>query len=124
MIKPDSDFFRENRTVPTLTWIGYSTFLWQYQGVNLITDPHLTQRASPVNFLGPQRLVEPGLVLTDLPIIDIVIISHNHYDHLDRKTVSALVEQQTANPPIFLVPLGLKDWFADIGINEKVIELD
>ncbi|MBT90825.1 MAG: hypothetical protein CL921_04655 [Deltaproteobacteria bacterium] len=80
LIKPDSDFLRENRTVPTLTWIGYSTFLWQYQGINLITDPHLTQRASPVNFLGPQIL------------IDIVIISHNHYDHLDRKTVSALVE--------------------------------
>ena len=76
------------------------------------------------NFLGPQRLVEPGISLTDLPVIDIVIISHNHYDHLDRKTVSALVEQQPANPPLFLVPLGLKDWFADIGINENVIELD
>ncbi len=124
LIKPDVDFLRENRTVPTLTWIGHSTFLWQYQGVNLITDPHLTQRASPVNFLGPQRLVEPGLSLTDLPVIDIVIISHNHYDHLDRKTVSVLVEQQPANPPLFMVPLGLKDWFADIGIKEKVIELD
>ncbi|MEC8283087.1 MAG: MBL fold metallo-hydrolase, partial [SAR324 cluster bacterium] len=49
-IEPDVDFLRENRTVPTLTWIGHSTVLWQYQGVNLITDPHLTQRASPVNF--------------------------------------------------------------------------
>ena len=92
LIKPDSDFLRENRTVPTLTWIGYSTFFWQYQGINLLTDPDLTQRASPVNFLGSQRLVEPGLSLTDLPVIYIVIILHNHSDHLDRKTVSALVE--------------------------------
>ena len=122
LIKPDSDFLRENRTVPTLTWIGYSSFFLQYQGINLITDPHLTQRASPVNFLGPQRLVDPGLYLTDLPVIYIVIISHS--DHLDRKTVSASVEQQPANPPLFLVPQGLKDWFADIGINEKVIKLD
>ena len=75
-------------------------------------------------FFGTQRLVEPGLSLTDLPAIYIVIISHNHSDHLDRKTVSALVERQPANPPLFLVPLGLKDWFADICINEKVIKLD
>ena len=66
--------------------------------------------------------MEPGLSLTDLPTIYIVIISHNHSDHLDRKTVSALVEQQLANPSLFLVPLGLKDWFADICINEKVIK--
>ena len=126
-IEPDVDFLRENRTVPTLTWIGHSTFIWQYQGVNLITDPHLTQRASPVNFLGPQRLVEPGISLTDLPVIDIVIISHNHYDHLDRKTVSALVEQQPANAQISVWKIGslilvsTKKWSNLIG--GKVIEL-
>jgi hypothetical protein len=98
LIKPDVDFIKGNRTIPTLTWIGHSTFLWQNQGINLVTDLHLIQRVSPVNFLGPERLVEPGLSLTDLPVIDIVIISHNHYDHLDWKTVSALVEQQVANP--------------------------
>ena len=86
--------------------------------------PPSDSTTSPVNFWGPQRLVEPGLSLTDLPVLYIVIISHNHSDHLDRKTVSALVEQQLANPSLFLVPLGLKDWFADICINEKVIKLD
>jgi L-ascorbate metabolism protein UlaG (beta-lactamase superfamily) len=124
LTKADVVFLKQNRTISTLTWIGHSTFLWQYLGTNLITDPHLTQRASPVNFLGPERFVEPGLSLSDLPLIDIVIISHNHYDHLDRKTVLALVEQQAENPPLFLVPLGLKEWFTDIGIIEKVIELD
>ena len=121
LIKPDADFLRENRTVPTLTWIGHSTFLWQYQGVNLITDPHLTQRASPVNFLGPQRLVEPGISLTDLPVIDIVIISHNHYDHLDRTSIVDLIAYQ---PSIkFFVPLGLAKTLREWGAND-VTELD
>lgn len=124
LIEPDVAFLKANRTETTLTWVGHSTFLWQYQGLNLITDPHLTQRASPVNFLGPERLVEPGLALRDLPEIDIVVISHNHYDHLDRRTVKELVAQQPNNPPLFLVPLGLKRWFADIGITENVVELD
>ena len=93
-------------------------------GINLITDPHLTNRASPVEFIGPKRLNSPAVELSELPSIDFVIISHNHYDHLDRKTVLALTKQQQEKPPYFLVPLGLKSWFADIGITEKVIELD
>ena len=89
-----------------------------------MTDPHLTDRASPLEFIGPKRLNPPAKELRESPSIDFVIISHNHCDHLDRKTVLALKKQQPEKPPNFLVPLGLKSWVADIGITEKVIELD
>ena len=123
-VEPDIAYLHTNRTDETLTWIGHSTFLWQYQGVNLITDPHLTDRASPVGFAGPKRIMQPAISLDDLPDLDVVVISHNHYDHLDKKSVLGIARRQKDNPPLFLVPLGMKDWFADIGIEEKVVELD
>ena len=123
-VEPDLDFLQANRTESTLTWIGHSTFLWQNQGVNLITDPHLTSRASPVGFAGPKRIVPPAISLQDLPLIDMVVISHNHYDHLDKKSVLGLVKRQKKTPPVFLVPLGMRAWFNKIGIREKVVELD
>lgn len=92
--QPDISFLRNNRTEETLTWIGHSTFLWQYRGINLITDPHLSKRASPVGFAGPERISPLSLPLKDLPDIDIVVISHNHYDHLDRSTVLGIVKKQ------------------------------
>ena len=89
-----------------------------------MTDPHLTDRASPLEFIGPKQLNHPAIELSELASIDFVIISDNHFDHLDRKTVLALKKQRPEKPPYFLVPLGLKSWFADIGITERVIELD
>ena len=68
-------------------------------------------------FSGLEILVAPRLPLFDLTVIDIVIFSHNHYDHLDRKTASVLVEQQVANPPFCLVLLGLKKWFGSKSIE-------
>jgi len=123
-VKPDLSFLRSNRTEETLTWIGHSTFLWQYKGMNVVTDPHLSNRASPVSFAGPKRIVKPAISMDDFPAIDVVVISHNHYDHLDKKTVLGIVDIQKSNPPLFLVPLGMKEWFSDIGIEEKVVELD
>ena len=123
-VDPNLSFLQANRTETTLTWIGHSTFLWQHQGLNLITDPHLTNRASPVGFAGPKRVVPPTISLQDLPQIDIVVISHNHYDHLDKKSVLGLVKRQKKSPPVFLVPLGMKGWFKKIGITVGVIELD
>ena len=123
-VDPDIDFLNSNTSEETLTWIGHSTFLWQFGGINLITDPHLTDRASPVGFAGPKRVMEPAISLDDLPELDVVLISHNHYDHLDKKSVLGIVDRQKENPPLFLVPLGMKDWFSDIGIKEKVVELD
>ena len=84
-VEPDIEFLKSNSTEETLTWIGHSTFLWQFGGINLITDPHLTERASPVGFAGPKRIMEPSIALDDLPELDAVVISHNHYDHLDKK---------------------------------------
>jgi len=81
---------RANGTVPTITWIGHSTFLVQIDGVNILTDPHWSDRASPVRFSGPRRLVAPGMRFEDLPPIHAVIISHDHYDHLDETTVRRL----------------------------------
>ena len=123
-LEPDLPFLQSNRSEETLTWIGHSTFLWQYRGINIITDPHLSNRASPVSFAGPERLSPPALVLRDLPDLDIVVISHNHYDHLDKSTVLGIYKKQKSKPPLFLVPLGMKEWFENIGIKIGVIELD
>ena len=107
---------------PAVTWIGHATALAQLGGLNLLTDPAFSERASPVGFAGPQRAQPPGLALADLPHIDVVLISHNHYDHLDEASVVAL-NAQAGGPPLFIVPLGLKAWLADAGIGNAV-ELD
>lgn len=107
---------------PAITWIGPATLLLRVAGVTLLTDPHLTERASPLSWAGPKRKVPPALTFGQLPRIDAVVISHNHYDHLDRETVERL-NAQDGGPPRFFVPLGLKMWFASIGI-ENVLELD
>ena len=119
----DPAYLRANRTDSTLTWVGHSTFLLQHKGVNILTDPHFGLRASPVSFAGPKRLVPPGLALADLPPIDIVVISHNHYDHLDRYTVRTLAKLQADNPPTWYVPLKQKAWFDSLGVP-NVVELD
>lgn len=116
----DGSFLRANGTEATVTWVGHSTLLVQLEGVNLLTDPQWSRRASPVSFFGPKRFTEPGLGFEDLPRIDLVVISHDHYDHLDVATVIRLAE---AHHPTFFVPLGLKGWFEELGIT-GVQELD
>jgi len=119
----DPKFLQQNRQQPTLTWIGHSTFLLQFDGTNILTDPHCSERASPVSFAGPRRKTPAGLALEELPPIDIVVISHNHYDHLDEETVQRLYERQKERPPRFFVPLGVRAFFADRGIG-GVVEMD
>ena len=111
---------RANGTTPTVTWIGHATLLVQLAGVNILTDPIWADRASPVSFAGPRRLVPPGIRFEDLPRIDAVIISHDHYDHLDAATVERLVRE---HHPRFFVPLGMKEWLRDHGARD-VVELD
>jgi L-ascorbate metabolism protein UlaG (beta-lactamase superfamily) len=85
------------------TFINHSTFLLQLPGLNIMTDPVYSERVSPVTFAGPKRVRAPGIPLDILPSIDVVIISHNHYDHLDLETIKQLDKR---SHPLFLVPLG------------------
>jgi N-acyl-phosphatidylethanolamine-hydrolysing phospholipase D len=123
----DLDFIRTNAVAgpamqPAVTWIGHATVLAQFGGINVITDPMFSERASPIGFLGPKRHLPPGVALRDLPRLDAVLISHNHYDHLDAMSVRAL-NAQAGGPPLFVVPLGMKPWFAEQGID-RVVALD
>ncbi len=107
---------------PLLTWIGHASMLVQASGLNVLTDPQFSQRASPVQFFGPKRAQPPALAVGELPPIDVVLISHNHYDHLDVNSVQALNERGGGRT-LFIVPLGIKPWLAGLGIT-NVQELD
>lgn len=120
--QPDVAFLKSNHNEPTVTWIGHATLLLQLNGVNVLTDPHFSERASPLSFAGPKRQVTLPARLEDLPRIDLVVVSHNHYDHLDRQTVRRLAAQP-GGPPKFLVPLGLKRWLREAGVANAT-ELD
>ena len=126
-VAPDLAFIHANARagaamVPAVTWIGHATMLVQVGGISILTDPIFSERASPVSFAGPARHVAPGLAIAELPHVDAVVVSHNHYDHLDEASVRALAAQP-GGAPIFVVPLGVKAWFAALGI-ENVVELD
>ena len=110
-------------TSAQVTWIGHSTFLLQVDGLNILTDPIFSERASPVSFAGPKRTTPPAMSVEQLPPIDIVLISHNHYDHLDKPSIKALQSKQPGNPPSYYVPLGQKAWFDKLGVSQ-VTELD
>ena len=115
LAKNDPKFLQENRSQKTLTWIGHASFLIQIDGINILTDPHLTKRASPVVFAGPSRTTPPGLDINDLPEIDVIVISHNHYDHLDYQTILNITRKQITNQPLILVPLKLKKLVESFG---------
>lgn len=103
----------------TLTWLGHSTFLIKLGGRVILTDPFLSDIASPF-FIGPRRYVPPGITISNLPRIDVIVISHNHADHLDAKTIERLPWKDSIE---VMAPLGLKDFFTERGYV-KVTELD
>ena len=103
-----------------LTFINHSTVLFQTKDINVLTDPIWSERASPFRFLGPKRVRNPGIPFNELPHIDVVLVSHNHYDHMDLPTLKKLNNQFH---PVFLVPLGNKSYLNYRGIDH-VIELD
>jgi L-ascorbate metabolism protein UlaG (beta-lactamase superfamily) len=114
-VATDVAALKVNRSRPTITWIGHASFLVQLGGANVLFDPVFSPRVSPVSFAGPKRAAALPLAIQDLPHVDVVAISHNHYDHLDRETVKRLAAQPGGSP-LFVVPLGLKAWFANEGI--------
>jgi len=119
----DGAFLRENakHSEPTVTWVGHATLLVQMDHVTFLTDPIWSDTPSPVSFAGPRRFVAPGIAIEDLPPIDFVVISHNHYDHLDLPTLVALAERDSETR--FLVPLENGALLRDNGIT-NVEELD
>jgi N-acyl-phosphatidylethanolamine-hydrolysing phospholipase D len=116
----DGAVYSERRPY-TATWIGHSTVLVQMEGVTFITDPVWSDRVGPFKWAGSERISDPGLPIEKLPPLDFVLISHNHYDHLDESTIEEIVDR---NPNVkFFVPLRVRDWFEERGIR-NVEELD
>lgn len=103
-----------------VTFVNHSTFLIQTSGLNLLTDPVWSERVSPVTFAGPRRRRAPGLHMEDLPPIDAILISHNHYDHFDTATLARLLKR---DQPAVFCPLGLAKPLGQIGFTE-ICELD
>lgn len=103
------------------TWIGHSTVLLQTGGVNVLTDPMWSERAFPVQWAGPRRVMPPAFALDMLPPLDIVLLSHSHYDHLDKLTVKRLARSHPE--ATWVVPLALGRYLRDFGVRD-VVELD
>ncbi len=116
-----------------VSMVGHSTVLLQIKGMNILTDPIWSKRASPFSFIGPKRSILPGIKFEDLPPIHVVLISHNHYDHMDYQTIKKLTKLHN---PLFITPLGndvlLKsmvknikvktlDWYHSISLNQDVL---
>jgi len=114
--------WKENRNIPygpkpvpriyegvKITFINHSTFLIQLNGLNVLTDPVWSERASPFSFAGPKRMRPPGIDFNDLPPIDVILLSHNHYDHLDLATLRMLIK---IHAPRIFTPLGVKDFLS------------
>lgn len=120
--RPPAQWLAHPPAVPQLVWIGHSTFLFQYRGRTVLTDPVFSERASPFAFVGPRRYTPPALGLDELPPVDLVLISHNHYDHLDEASVLGLHRRFGAGLR-FCVPEGLGGWFRRRGID-NLIELN
>ena len=104
----------------TVTWLGHSTVLLQMSGLNILFDPMLSERASPVSFAGPRRFAPPAMTAEALPSIDAVIITHDHYDHLDMDTIQAIDGKVSR----YIVPFGIENDLRRWGVaGDKITAL-
>lgn len=103
-----------------LTFVNHASFLIQVDGLNILTDPVWSKRVSPFSFAGPARVHPPGIEFDKLPKIDIVLISHNHYDHMDSETIKMLENKFS---PKFIVPLANSEKMKSFGAK-NVVEID
>ncbi len=104
-----------DKKFPSLCWVGHCTFLIEVEGVVFLTDPIWNDRCSPFPFLGPKRRHPPGISFDEIPSIDLILISHNHYDHLDEFTVREISRRFPYCK--WLVPSGVGQWFLRRGIK-------
>lgn len=103
-----------------VTFINHSTFLIQTHGLNILTDPVWSERVSPFKWAGPKRVHSPGVKIEDLPPLDLILISHNHYDHLDFETLRTLASSHT---PLILTGIGNKELLQKSGhVETKELE--
>ncbi len=111
--------FKENPSVDKVyvTWLGHSTLFIQMHGMNILVDPVFADRASPVTFAGPERFSEPFIKPEELPKLDIILLSHDHYDHLDMETIEFL----NIKTDCFIVPLGVENHLVRWGVSSDKI---
>lgn len=121
-VKPNPQLFRQTPTSGLrVTWLGHSTSILEIDGLRFLIDPVWAERASPVQWAGPKRWYAPLMELKDLPNIDVILISHNHYDHLDEVVIRHFQNTSTR----FVVPLGLAETLQQWGIPlHRISELD
>ena len=104
-----------------VVWVGHASIMINHSNLTILTDPHFSDYASPFSFMGPKRITTVPFTIPELPPLDVVIISHNHFDHLDEQSIRQIAIHQ---PQVkFLVPLGLKKLLLEWGAND-VRELD
>lgn len=103
-----------------VTCINHLTYLIQTSKLTILTDPLFSQRASPFRAIGPKRVRAPGVALSELPWVDVVLVSHNHYDHMD---IDSLNDLERRFHPQFVMPLGNRHYVSELA-SERVHELD
>ncbi len=116
----DPAALRTPPATPRFTWIGHATLLLQAGTLNVLIDPVFSDRAGPITMMGPRREPALPLALEDVPDVDVVVLSHDHYDHLDKRTMKSLIAR---HDPLVLAPLGVAAYVRRWG-SKRVLEMD
>ena len=126
-VKPSKPAPRVEGDAMVATWVGHATVLVQTQGLNILTDPIWSDIAGPFNIAGPRRIAEPGIRFEDLPKIDLIVVSHNHYDHMDLPTLKRLWERDRplivtslGNDSVIGLPAKAVDWGTRVAVKPGV----
>lgn len=122
-VTPPAPPVPERRTHAAVTYINHATTLIQVDGLNILTDPVFSERVSPFSWWGPKRIMPPAIPLEKLPPIDVILVSHNHYDHLDLPSLLSLQSRQADQPPLILAGLGNSALLHNAGLK-RVKEMD
>lgn len=108
-----------------VTWMGHSSVLLEIDGLRVLTDPVWEERASPLSWAGPKRFFPAPLSLSEMPVLDAILISHDHYDHLGKQTVQLLSQLEACKHTRWLCPLGVGSILRGFGVpDDKITELD